>query len=299
MRQLLVSSILLTSFSFSTYAQDVIYKTDGSVLKGTLIEQNFESGLFKIQLAGGSIFVVKEQDIEKLVKEDNQPPKANVETQLEQIAQESRNRSNTNASNTFPANSFVSQTLSSSVPSSKPVKSSFYVGTLSHQLSYKYQEWITRDYGYSYNFEEVEATEKFRGLKLGFQHVHSKHIASNISLSRGSFDSVEVVTSDGHVLESYNKSELPDVNYLGLSASVLASTNLQKGWQFFTGLGLLRDAYSSNFGDFTYTSLALELGMGYSWEKVQLGLQYQGVLAGDYESDLDVSNLYLQLGVNI
>lgn len=298
MRRLFISTILMASYSLTALAQDVIYKTDGSVLKGTLIEQNFETGIYKILLAGGSIFVVKEQDIQKLTKEDSQP-KENVETQLEQVAQESRNRLNTNTASSFPANSFVSQVLPSTAPLSKPVKSSFYIGTLSHQLSYKYQELITRDYGYNYDYEEVEATENFKGIKFGFQHVHSKHIASSYSLSRGSFDSVEVVTNDGFILESYSKSELPSVNYLGLSASVLASTNLQRGWQFFTGLGLLRDAYSSGFGDFTYTSLALELGMGYSWEKVQLGLQYQGVLAGDYESDLNVRNLYLQLGVNI
>jgi hypothetical protein len=299
MRFIPTTAIVLTFIAMNSQAQDVIYKKDGSILKGVLLEQNFENGTYKIQLAGGSIFVVKEGDIDKMTTEETKAVNNSAEAQLEVIAEESRARLDSNRVNSLPIHGFNSQVMPFPITDTKQNQSSFYIGTLSHSISYKFDAYLTQDFGNSYYIEEVEAVDKFKGIKLGFQTNYSKHIASHLSLSRGSFDSSEVISSDGHILESLNSSELPDISYLGLSASIIASTNLQKGWQFSTGLGILRDSYSHDFGTDTYTSLGLELGMGYSWEKIQLGLQYQGVLTGDYDSDLDVSNLHLQLGINI
>ena len=79
---------LLLVFSSLSQAQDIIYKKDGSVLKGTLIEQNFETGRYRIQLSGGSIFTVQKGDIEKITKEE--PSLSQTESDLNAVAAESR-----------------------------------------------------------------------------------------------------------------------------------------------------------------------------------------------------------------
>ena len=69
MRFFLLTLILASSVSFAANLQDVIYKKDGSVLRGNLIEQDFTNGTYKIQLAGGSVFNINKDEIEKITKE--------------------------------------------------------------------------------------------------------------------------------------------------------------------------------------------------------------------------------------
>lgn len=70
-RQLSISLflLLLSALSHSTEYEDVIYKKDGSILRGTLIEQDFENKRYKIQLTGGSVFVIEQTDVIKITKE--------------------------------------------------------------------------------------------------------------------------------------------------------------------------------------------------------------------------------------
>ena len=292
---LLLLAIFAGSFA---HAEDVIYKKDGSVLKGTIIEQNFRSGKFKIQLLGGSIFVIDENDIDKITKEESTSTAKSTESELNQVAKESRARLTDNSVNTLATQRFNNQAALVEQPSPyNPIKSTVYIGSLSHRVSLEFDRYVYN--GFSTELKKLEQTAYFSGFKLGFQQVHTKHIASHYTLNIGSLDSIEITDEDDYIIESYSGSDLADEDYLGLSASVIASTNLQKGWQFFTGLGLLHDEYSNEFEDYTFTSLGLELGMGYAWEKAQLSLQYQGVMAGDYDSDLTVSNIHLQLGINL
>ncbi len=302
MHLLKLMATLAISLSALAQAEDVIYKNDGSILRGTLIEQDFKNGQYKIQLSGGSVFVIKKDDIQKIAKEDAYAPQVSTEQELEKIATESRDRLNINNAET-PVTAQNLNTQSITPPIVKPINSTFYIGTLSHAVSVKYDAYVATGYnygyGYDYELQEVERTAYYNGMKLGFQHSHSKHIASHYAVNMGSISRIETVSKDDYILEKLSGSELIKEDYLGLSASIIASTNLQKGWQFFTGLGLIHDEYSNDFADYTFTSIGLELGMGYNWQKVHLGLQYQGVLAGDYDSEITVSNLNLQLGINI
>ena len=71
MRKLWTVALLISSLSIQAQSlEDVIYKKDGSVLRGTLVEQDFENGRYKIQLQGGSLFSVNKDDIEKITKEE-------------------------------------------------------------------------------------------------------------------------------------------------------------------------------------------------------------------------------------
>jgi hypothetical protein len=281
-RQGLFSLLMALSISsIASNSQDVIYKKDGSILKGILIEQDFETGQYKIQLGGGSIFVVSKEDINKITKEAI--PSNQVEQELEALAAESRSKS-------IQANTF-SPIAAKEAELFQPLATDavFYIGTLSHIIRFEFDDPYVGT---------VEEITRYQGIKLGAQKNYSEHLAAQINLNSGKLDSIEFVDENGYILQSYSDSELIDESYLGLSASIIASTNLQRGWQFYTGLGIQRDEYSSDFGDVTFTSLGLELGMGYSWQSLQLALQYQGILTGDYPSELSVGNLNLQLGVN-
>lgn len=286
--QYLKHLILCITFSSSVVqAQDAIYKKDGSILRGVLIEQDFQNDIYKIQLPGGSILVAKESDIKKITKEEVITPVKGVESELKILASDSRSRLN----NTTPTNNQLTTIYSNSI------NSIFYVGTASHSITYRYTGYIYEDF--RLKRKKLEDRSVYQGIKFGFQKVYSEHIATHYALSIGSLYAIEITDEDDNILERYTDEELTNTDYLGLSASIIVSTNLQKGWQFSTGLGILRDEYFNKYGDDTFTSLALELGTGYAWETIQVGLQFEGVLSGDYDDKLSVSSFHLQLGVHL
>ena len=61
---------LLTFFinADAQYYEEVVYLTNGSIIRGDVIEQTKET--IKIQIAGGSILVYKMEEVEKIVKEE-------------------------------------------------------------------------------------------------------------------------------------------------------------------------------------------------------------------------------------
>lgn len=61
--------MLITTLSFSqSNYQDVVYLKNGSIIKGIIIEQVPNISI-KIETSGGSIFVYKMEEIEKLTRE--------------------------------------------------------------------------------------------------------------------------------------------------------------------------------------------------------------------------------------
>lgn len=71
MKKLTLLLLLLISILYSGFSQeykDVVYLKDGSVIKGTIIEQ-IPNEQVKIKTEGGSIFVYRFSDIEKITKE--------------------------------------------------------------------------------------------------------------------------------------------------------------------------------------------------------------------------------------
>jgi hypothetical protein len=64
----IVAFCLLGQTAMAQTGDDVVYLKDGSVIKGTIIEQ-VPNATIKIQTKDGSIFVIKYDEIEKIVKE--------------------------------------------------------------------------------------------------------------------------------------------------------------------------------------------------------------------------------------
>ena len=178
--------LLVLAFAISTSAnanstQDVIYKKDGSILKGTLIEQNFQTGQYKIQLSGGSVFVVQKDDIEKITKEA--APVNNTELELEAVASESRAKLQ-------PQSSLVVTSQQPTPQYSVPVTNFqthyvTYFGILAHT--------ITSPYSRNFFGEALDKKERYSGGKLGFQINHSKHIATHYGFEFGKLKEIEIV----------------------------------------------------------------------------------------------------------
>ena len=61
--------LLVGSRLHAAEMQDVIYLNNGSIVRGVIVEQSFKDGIYKIQTEGGSVFVYKTGDIDKIAKE--------------------------------------------------------------------------------------------------------------------------------------------------------------------------------------------------------------------------------------
>lgn len=76
MKKILISLCLLLFMALSMEAQskqDVVYKNDGSEIRGTIIEQVLGEYL-RIRILGGSIFQIRYDEIDKLAQEESQTP---------------------------------------------------------------------------------------------------------------------------------------------------------------------------------------------------------------------------------
>lgn len=263
----LIALISLTSTVVAADLEDVIYKKDGSILRGTLIEQDFSNGRYKIQLQGGSVFSVMQSDIEKIAKEAPLNASAN-------------NGININIENNPSINQNPSITQNSGVDlyGIKPhAKSVFYIGSMAKVLSDE-----ADDNGASYT-----------GLNLAYQANVSEHIALYTALNIGSLSTitmngVEVDVSDLDNREKYRSWEF----------NALLSSNNYQGWQFYTGLGLFTERYSTDISSNSFTGGNFILGLGYSWQSLQAQLRVAINNSSDYNDEFAHSTANLQLGFN-
>jgi len=276
MRTLALSGLL--ALSCFAQAEDIIYKKDGSILKGTITEQDFESGTYKIRLAGGSLFAVKQEDISRIEHD-------NTEAELEAVAAESRAKlqpqTPTATAAAAPAQQPTYIPLGQSPYSpyqQKEVQHVFYVGLMG--------KTITFDSGYN------DVSYRYSGLNLAYQYNFSKHVGIYTGLNTGSLSTIE---EDG-VDYDYDG---PDVDYSSLEVNVLLSTNLYKGWQFYTGLGAFSESFSAEgYEDDDYQGTNFVFGMGYDWGQVQAQLRVAIQDSSDYEDDETNTSSALQVGFN-
>lgn len=281
--------IALSSTNVIANSQDVIYKKDGSVLKGTLIEQDFENGRYEIQLMGGSVFVVQRDDIEKITKEA--APVSQTEQELDALAAESRAKLHKNepvatSQYTPTATQQTAQALNqySGYPAKpKEFKHSVRIGSMSKDLTDSQDDGIS-----------------LSGINLAYQYNFDKNIAAYVEYNSGDFDSI---IEDGDYYEyDYYYGE-PDISFTGFEVSAMASTNNYEGWQFYAGLGLFRESWDIQGYSDTATGTVFTLGMGYSWKPAQLHLRISGHASDDYGvddygNDVSSSNIVLQLATN-
>jgi hypothetical protein len=270
-----VMACLLTSFmAQSVTLEDVIYKKDGSVLRGTLIEQDFANGKYKIQLQGGSVFSVDKGNIEKISKEaplvDNSPntsANANNSANINQSLQVEQN----------PA-----QNESYVVPSE--TRGTFYIGSMIHTLK------TTTVFS--------ESVFTYTGLNLAGQFNMNQHFAIYADLNIGSFSEKEETDRFGNT-NIYSGSDLTDEDYSSAQVAAILSTNLYQGWQLFTGLGVYSESYTTANDSFDTSGTDFQLGLGYSWQTVQLLLRINILNSSDYSDAVDSSTTgHLQFGFN-
>ena len=272
---ILIMAMSLAAATHSQSTEDVIYKTDGSILRGTIIEQDFTNQRYRIQLQGGSIFGVAESDIQKITKEPIF--KAQIAAEPQQLP----------TPEAVTASSFTPVPTPQKIATHQGIDSVLYIGPMGHNLYYPIEN----------TYQEIEKVERYKGLRLGMENILSEHIAARFGLEGGSLSSIQLIDSDNDVID-----ELPTTferDYLGLDATLVLSTNLQKGWQFNTGLGLFSHTYVTDSESEHFSGSHLELGVGYSWQSVQLAVHGRAMLGSDYPDEIDgQSSVSLQLGFN-
>ncbi len=277
MRSLILALALTASVSAQAL-EDVIYKKDGTVLRGSLIEQDFENGRYKIQLQGGSIFAVSKDDISKISKE----------------APLNSTASNDNGVNiNIENNPTITQSPTQSIQQTSTLPTYGYTGDQVVEKRHSVRighmsKGITNsdDNGIS-----------FSGVNIAYQFNFDENIAFYTEYNNGDFDAV---IRDGELYENYG-SYYDGWSFNGIEASAILSSNNYQGWQFYAGLGVFQENYKLNGSSENVTGAAFTLGMGYSWKIVQLHIRVSGHGSDDYDvfgDDMSSSNAALQLAFN-
>jgi len=270
----ILGAVLIHSVAAQTL-QDVIYKKDGSVLRGTLVEQDFDNGRYKIRLDGGSIFSVSQDEITKITKE----------APLAQGQANSGVNININNNPSITQNPQLTSSQALPVyPEEKSINGTFYIGTMNHTLKT------------SNIFMETEFV--YSGLNIGGQANFNRHFALYADLNIGSYSERTDTDSFGNSV-TYSGDDLTDETYTSAQIAAILSTNLYQGWQFFTGLGAFSESYSTDDESFQASGSDFQLGLGYSWKTLQLLLRINILNSSDYNDNVDSSTTgHLQLGFN-
>ena len=278
MRFFLLTLILASSVSFAANLQDVIYKKDGSVLRGNLIEQDFTNGTYKIQLTGGSVFNINKDEIEKITKE---APFNSVADSQSGININVENNPSINQAPVVTQKPQVTQTALQQAYNYAPepphsYKHVYSVGSFSKDFTNDDED------GYSYE-----------GFSLAYQYNFDEHFAFYAEHSRAKLDAM---IEDG---DYYDTSNPYNQKYRSTRVSAIVSTNHYEGWQFYAGLGIFEEKESNTFNDFSTNGSTVTLGLGYSWQKLQLQLRVGVDDSSDYGDDITGVTSNIQLGLNI
>jgi len=294
MRLAALSLILVSQLAIANNLQDVIYKKDGSILRGNLIEQDFTNGTYKIQLAGGSVFNISKDDIEKITKETPFTP-LQASSGININVENNPSINQAPVIEQLPTLSQQASTYANAIPTaSNKIEDVFYIGWLGHTVTLPYEN--------TNSFQSLEVEAKFKGIKLAYQKNYSNHIALHYAVESAKLHTVEVIDKNKRMSdETVGYLDFESTRYLGLYASILASTNHQQGWQFFSGAGVFSHQYESdNQADIynaSYSGLRLELGLGYSWQTLQAMLHAGANLSDDYPDEVtSVTGVSFEMG---
>jgi hypothetical protein len=285
MRYLLLILALTSSIGFAANLQDVIYKKDGSVLRGNLIEQDFTNSTYKIQLMGGSVFNITKDEIEKITKEA--PFNSNVQNQSG-ININVENNPSINQAPVVNQEPVISQTSFANThiePPKKESRHSIRIGSMSKDIT------DSDDNGLG-----------FTGINIAYQYNLDKHLAIYTEYNNGDLNS-DIIDGDDYHIDSYHKD---NYRFRGTEVSAMLSTNNFQGWQFYAGLGAFHEKYTYFEETETVSGVVLTLGMGYSWQNLQVNLRFSGHESDDYENtgnyradDVSATNVAFQLGFNL
>lgn len=172
----------------------------------------------------------------------------------------------------------------------QPISNTFYIGRVYHEASQPHFNDIS-DHDYT-------LYKNFRGLRAAFQRVHSEHLASLYALETARLDTMTLEDNE-RIDTRFNLTPPEKMQYVGLKSSIIASTNLRKGWQFYLGGGLFYDTYIMDSGNRDNYGVRYDFGFGHSWYHCQAMLRFSGDLTNSQsESGAESSELVMDFGYN-
>ncbi|OUR70086.1 hypothetical protein A9Q73_00865 [Bermanella sp. 47_1433_sub80_T6] len=280
MRLMILALAFTASWATAQALEDVIYKKDGSVLRGTLIEQDFENGRYKIQLKGGSVFAISKDEITKIGKE---APLNNT------VAAD--NGVHINIEN----NPTITQAPTQTLQQNPTLQTYGYTGDQNTEKRHSIRIGrMTKDVT-----NEDDNGIGYRGLNIAYQYNIDENIAFYTEYNNADLNS-EIIDGENYQIDSHSKDNM---SFSGIEASAMLSTNNYQGWQFYLGLGLFNETFESFGESDTATGAVFTLGMGYDWQPVQLQFRVSAHNSSDYSdevfktnNELTSSNAVLQLG---
>ncbi len=266
MRFLILLIALTSQLALAQNLQDVIYKKDGTELRGSLIEQDFEKGKYKIQLAGGSVFNVSSEEIEKITKEKP------LNSARSQIVKNSSQNSVSDQATTNQPNPYLQAYYNRT--KKDPFDHVILIASLGKS--------IKTDDGYGVHYD---------GISLAYQYNYNKNIAVYTEYGRAKLDAF--IDDGDHYDTDDNGNKFTSTRVAGLFSS-----NLYNGWQFYSGLGLFNETFSNNSGSSSAFGPTLMFGLGYSWRKIQTHLRFSIDESNDYADDVSGLTIDFQVGYN-
>ena len=291
MRRMALALIFSAQWASAQASEDVIYKKDGSILRGTLVEQDLENGKYKIQLKGGSIFSISKTEIIKISKET-----------LPNSTGSSNNGVNIHIENNPNINLDPHTQEIQRPPAETSPPPSATSHTTQQPLMETYHPSVTRDRKHSIRIgamkkELVDSDEtglSYQGANIAYQYNFDKHLALYSELNTGDIDNW-LIAGREHELPTFIRN---GSRYQGVEASVMLSTNNYYGWQFYGGIGLFSENYTFPDRSNNADGAVATLGMGYSWKALQVQLRGSLHNSSDYKEDYSSNNFTFQLAFN-
>ena len=254
------SILFIALNSYGQDQMDVIYTKDGLVHKGHILERNFQQNRYTIALQSGSMLNIARHDIKQIKQEPTLVPISLDE----------------------PYRSYPS--VNRDTPKPSKISGALYLGSSIHTLTTKTSIY-TQDSTYT-------------GISMAGQINLNRFFALYTEFNLGSFSKL-VITDDlgGRISQSGN--ELADERYFSKQFGVILSSNLNTGWQVFTGAGGFSEHYSTSDASFDAYGGTVQLGIGYSWHSFQITSRIQYLYSPDYADAVQESSTgHIQLGFN-
>lgn len=277
--------ILMGGASMALASEDVIYKNDGSILRGALIEQDFANGHYKIQLLGGSVFSVNKNDIQKISKEPSLSSKVQ-QTNDSGISVNIENSPNINQepviTQTAHLESSVTDTGSANKGDLKPRKKQYQQSLRVARIIKDIKD--NHDNGYS-----------FKGFSLAYQYNINKYAAAYWEHSRGTLESVIVNDREVGVEEhGYTGTE---ERYYSSQLTTQVSTNNYQGFKLYAGIGLFSEVYTGIQELASVSGRVSTLGIGFNNNQVLVHFRISKYSSDHYPNQFSSLSTSLQVGL--
>ncbi|HFD32850.1 MAG TPA: hypothetical protein ENJ28_09125 [Gammaproteobacteria bacterium] len=254
MKKMLISTALVTALTlptmlFAAEMEDVIYLNNGSIIRGTIVENIPKEGIYKIQTANGNVFVYEQDDIDKITKE--------AKTGAAQggvVVNINNTNTNTNTNEAKPA-----AAAPAVVAPPKEEQRRHSIGIGSYGITFK---------------DKDDLESKFAGGALTYQYGINNHIAFRASIYSTEHEDNKDTTNggmEGHFLLTNNARNKGFKIYIG--AGGYSET--------------MKNKNSST--DKKYSGGSLIIGLGYNFDRVAIDLVGTGRKAEDYDMPKDTT----------